>query len=199
MRFRTRLVLIVLLSLSGAGLGLCATPVDADAQLWRGLAQGHMVALMRHAGAPGVGDPDTFKLGDCSTQRNLSAAGRDQARAIGTRMRAQGIHDARVYSSQWCRCLDTARLLDVGDVVPVSSLNSFFENRADGAAQTAAVRQLIAGGADQQADTRPLVLVTHQVNITALADIFPSSGEILFVRPNNADQLEVVGRIRTGG
>ncbi|WP_341649020.1 histidine phosphatase family protein [Thauera humireducens] len=65
---------------------------------------------------------------DCATQRNLSAAGRDEARRIGERFRAQGIAAARVYASQWCRCLDTARLLDLGEITPFAGLNSFFRD-----------------------------------------------------------------------
>src|SRR5688572_8580254 len=74
-----------------------------DAALWRALASGDHVVVMRHAIAPGTGDPQDFRIGDCSTQRNLSQAGRDQAARIGALMRKHGIAKARVHSSQWCR------------------------------------------------------------------------------------------------
>lgn len=92
---------------------LAALPADAEnAVLWSALRGGEHVVLMRHAVAPGTGDPAGFELDDCSTQRNLSERGREQARATGERFRANGVTDAAVYSSQWCRCLETARLLD---------------------------------------------------------------------------------------
>ena len=72
------------------------------------------------------GDPEKFALGDCSTQRNLSAAGRAQARAIGGQLKAHGIGQAWVFSSQWCRCLETAELLGLGPVEERAELNSFF-------------------------------------------------------------------------
>ncbi|WP_123631898.1 histidine phosphatase family protein [Salinisphaera orenii] len=176
----------VLASVFGAG-----TAAAADAAgLWRGLAAGETVALMRHASAPGLGDPANFALDDCDTQRNLSAAGRAEARAIGARLRDHGIDHAVVRSSRWCRCLDTARLLDVGEVVPTPALDSFFEDREAGPGQTRTVRRLLA----DDASGRPRVLVTHQVNITALTDVFPASGEIVVVRPG-PEGLAVVGRI----
>ncbi|MCK6409580.1 MAG: histidine phosphatase family protein, partial [Thauera sp.] len=97
--------------LAGLALLLSATTFAATAEeaLWKALREGGHVALMRHAVAPGVGDPPGFRLDDCATQRNLSAAGRRQAQAIGERFRANGIATAAVFSSQWCRCLDTAR------------------------------------------------------------------------------------------
>jgi phosphohistidine phosphatase SixA len=159
--------------------------------LWRALASGGHVALIRHALAPGFGDPENFRVDDCTTQRNLSEAGRRQARDIGRRFRDNGVEDVRVYSSQWCRCLDTARLLGLGEVIVFAGLNSFFQDRTREAARTAEVKELIrihAGGIS-------LVLVTHQVNITALTGVFPQSGEIVILRPVGND-FEVLGSIR---
>lgn len=168
-------------------------PTGAESQtaLWAALKGGGHVALMRHALAPGTGDPADFRLGDCATQRNLSAAGREQARAIGERFRENGAVDVVIYSSQWCRCLETARLLDLGPVAPLPALNSFFRDRSQEAERTAAVRRLIR----ERGGGSSLVLVTHQVNITALTGVFPQSGEIVVVRPEDGD-LTVVGRIR---
>lgn len=173
-----------------------AAHADASAQeaaLWAALREGGHVALMRHALAPGTGDPPGFRVDDCTTQRNLSAAGRAQARAIGARFRANGIAAAVVFSSQWCRCLDTARALSLGEVKPHPALNSFFTSRGEEADQTRAARALIA---EQSEAGTPLVLVTHQVNITALTGVFPASGELIVMRVEG-DALSLAGRIAT--
>ena len=84
------------------------------------------VVFMRHALAPGFGDPAKFKLNDCSTQRNLDQAGRRQARFIGNYMRNHKIVFDTILSSQWCRCKQTADLLDMGSWEEFTGLNSFF-------------------------------------------------------------------------
>lgn len=162
------------------------------AALWAGLRDGSHVALMRHAMAPGVGDPDGFRLGDCATQRNLSADGKRQAARTGDLFRHHGITQATVYSSQWCRCLDTANGLGLGSVTPLPALNSFFGNRSAETLQSARVMDLIR----QHVPGTALVLVTHQVNITALTGNHAESGEIVVVRAQG-DKLEVAGRLRT--
>ena len=187
-----------LLVLCGLALSCVTGLAHADDALWAALRGGGHVALMRHATAPGVGDPEGFRLGDCSTQRNLSSAGRDEARRIGERFRQQGMAVARVHSSQWCRCLETAQLLGLGEVTAFPGLNSFFRDGAREAAQTAAVRELIkASAARPTAHAGPLVLVTHQVNITALSGVYPASGEIVVLRVDG-EALTVVGRLRAG-
>lgn len=173
-----------------AVLVMTAGQAQEDSPLWDALAGSGHVALMRHALAPGVGDPERFDLEDCATQRNLSVQGRGQARSIGRRFREHGITSARVYSSQWCRCLETARLLGLGPVIPLPALNSFFRDRSHGPEQTAAVREFIQANASGPS----MVLVTHQVNITALTGIFPQSGEIVVLRAAS-NELEVLGRI----
>lgn len=176
---------------------LCSLPVAAwaagsDLSQLVGKAD-HMVVL-RHARAPGTGDPPNFRLGDCSTQRNLSTEGREQAARIGARLRAAGLASTTVYSSQWCRCLETARNLAVGPVVELPALNSFFSFPGRESDQTRALRAWIAS-ADL---SRPVVLVTHQVNITALTGIFPAEGEILILR-RDRDNLTVVARFQDKG
>lgn len=145
------------------------------------------IGIMRHARAPGTGDPSNFKLGDCATQRNLDDAGRDQARRIGARLRAAGIA-APVFTSEWCRTRETAELLELGPVQVLPALNSFFAERGTGAAQTAAVQAFI-NGLDG-----PAVLVTHQVNITALTTVFPADGEMIVLR-GGPDGYAVAGRV----
>ncbi|GLK56948.1 phosphohistidine phosphatase SixA [Methylopila capsulata] len=170
---------------------LTATAAAADEQAaWAALRGGGHVALMRHATAPGVGDPATFKLGDCSTQRNLNDAGRAEARAIGERFRAHGVAVAEVRTSQWCRARDTAEEMKLGSVTEDPRLNSFFGDgdRAGGLeASKAAVRDAVRSGS-------AAVLVTHQVNVTAATGVFPASGEIVVVTVEG-DAIQVVGRI----
>lgn len=159
--------------------------------LWAALAEGRAVAMMRHALAPGGGDPAGFEIGNCATQRNLSDEGRDQAKSIGAAFRENGIEQADVLTSQWCRCAETARLLDIGDVQEFEPLNSFFQDRSLTEPQTEALRDFL----QQRASTEPLVLVTHQVNITALTGVFPRSGEIVFFTIDASGSVDVLGTI----
>jgi phosphohistidine phosphatase SixA len=172
---------------------LLAVPGHAPAReaddAWVALKQPGTVAIMRHALAPGGGDPANFELGDCSTQRNLNDAGRDQARRIGRAFRDQGIAVDRVLTSQWCRCRDTAELLDLGPVEDFPALNSFFEDRSTRDQQTTAVRDFLS----QAPEGEKLVLVTHQVNITALTDVFPSSGEVVVIEVGDDGTVDVRG------
>ncbi len=180
-----RLLILVLL--------LCNLPMAAGAaesDLGKLVGKADHIILLRHARAPGIGDPPNFQLDDCSTQRNLSKAGREQAVRIGKRLRAAGLVDTRVYSSQWCRCLETARGLAVGLVVELPLLNSFFSTPDAERGQTETLRVWIAS-ADL---SRPVVLVTHQVNITALTGIVPAEGEMVFLR-REPDSLVVVARL----
>jgi len=103
---------------------------------WSAVNSGKAVVLMRHALAPGTGDPTGFDVDVCSTQRNLSDVGRAQAKAIGDVLRSNGVDEATILSSQWCRCLETATLLDFGDPVPTPMINSFFQNWAREPEQT---------------------------------------------------------------
>ena len=163
---------------------------DAEAA-WAALRQGGHVALVRHATAPGTGDPPSFRLDDCATQRNLSPAGRAQAKAIGANLRWHGIRIDGVYSSQWCRCLETARLMGLGEVIALPALNSFFTEPDREDPQMAELRVWLA----DQPQTGAIVLVTHQVVITALTGIMPASGEIVVVRDTRGGGLQLVGRI----
>lgn len=181
-------VILVCLSVSASGLS-----ADKESDLWKALASGGHVALLRHALAPGTGDPPEFRLGHCTTQRNLSDEGRDQAVRIGDRFRDNNIHGARVYSSQWCRCLETARLLKLGRVAELPPLNSFFRDFERRASQTEALRQWLRA---QDLD-HPLILVTHQVNITALTGVYPDSGELVVVHRSCSGDIQVVGTIQT--
>ncbi|MGM0521541.1 MAG: histidine phosphatase family protein [Pseudomonadota bacterium] len=180
----------ITLSLVLAILGALPLGAQANEAIWQALEEGGLVMLMRHALAPGIGDPPGFERGRCETQRNLSEEGRAQARAIGEAFRERDIPIGAVYASRWCRALDTAELMEVGDVVPAPWLDSFFRGRGDREFITQTAREQIA------AWEKPgnMLLVTHQVNISALTGRGVSSGEMVVVRPT-ADGLEVEGRL----
>ena len=183
------LVCVLVLAISSA----YASDADNEQKLLAEFKQGNHVALMRHALAPGTGDPDNFQLDDCTTQRNLSQTGRDQAVKIGDRLKEAGIESADVFTSQWCRCLETAELLGFGPPTPLPPLNSFFRDFDKKEAQTEALSSWL----QSQPLERPLILVTHQVNITAFSSIFPDSGEIVLMRRSSDGSFGVVGSIRT--
>lgn len=187
--FAGRFCIVSLLILVAIGAG---TPSESQAsqEAWQALKRGTAVALIRHAFAPGTGDPPGFLLGDCLTQRNLSQRGRIQSQHIGELFRAHEIRKASIYSSQWCRCLETARLLELGPVAELTILNSFFNNRASGPQQTEKIRAFISAFQGQG----PLILVTHQVNITALTGVFPSSGEIVIFQMTEDGLGQVLDR-----
>lgn len=164
-----------------------------EAALWKGLASGKYVALLRHAIAPGFSDPQYFELDDCTTQRNLSEEGREQARAIGERFRKNGVPQAEVFSSQWCRCLDTADLLALGKVNQLPVLNSFFEHRERENRQTRGLQNWLR----KRERNKPAVLVSHQVNISALTGVYPGSGELVIIEVTESGEIVVAGTLQT--
>jgi broad specificity phosphatase PhoE len=163
-----------------------------DASVLRLLNTPGHIAIARHALAPGTGDPATFDLEDCTTQRNLSVEGRVQARAMGESLRKNGIANAHIFTSQWCRCKDTASLLGFGEVTELPSLNSFFETPHRREPQMKALRTWLR---EERPKDKPVLLITHQVVITALTGVFPSSGETLVLKETQTG-WEVVGRVK---
>lgn len=146
-----------------------ALPPTAQANDTRSL-----VLLLRHAYAPGGGDPANFDVNDCSTQRNLNEQGRQQSREIGDQLKALGITPTAVWSSQWCRSFETAELMDVGEVMPLPALNSFFRNRAAGPTQMRELREFLSkldpkGG--------PYVMSSHQVVVSSITNTWVNSGD----------------------
>lgn len=181
----------VLLSLLSAAVLLTAPAavLAGDLSLLKG--RGH-VLLIRHAYAPGTGDPANFDVDRCETQRNLDSRGRDQAREWGDRFRAAGITPSRILSSQWCRCLETARLMAAGQVEPFWPLNSFFTAREDREKNLEALRDAFA---DLPRDAAPVVMVTHQVTISAITGRGVGSGEGWVLKLNGTREPEVIGSI----
>lgn len=168
--------------------------VAKDLAIWdklQGTNPRGYVLLMRHALAPGVGDPENFKLGDCSTQRNLSDEGRQDAREIGEWLKRRDVPILRVESSRWCRARETAELLGIGKVRANKNLDSLFED-ADpiGDPQTANIRKRIV---DHRQTRGLLVMVGHFVNVSALTGVGLESGEGVLVRANSRGEIKVVG------
>ena len=130
-------------------------------------------------------------LDDCTTQRNLDVRGREQAREIGAAIHAAGVTVDRVLTSQWCRCRDTARLLDLGRVEELPALNSFFRNPGRADRQTAELRQFLFGLRSGEI----VVLVTHYVNIRALTGRGAASGEVFLFEIGRDGTISVVDEI----
>jgi phosphohistidine phosphatase SixA len=149
------------------------------------------VLLLRHTLAPGVGDPENFKLNDCSTQRNLSQVGRDDAKSVGEWLKRRDIKITRVESSRWCRAKETAQLLGIGRVRLNSNLDSLFESADPAKAiQTVRVKKQIV---DWRNKSGLLVLVGHFVNIGAVAGVGVGSGEGVLVKADSKGKITVVG------
>lgn len=171
---------------------LAVKPAVADeAEAWQALREGRAVLMLRHALAPGTGDPAGFELGDSTTQRDLNARGREQAREWKGLLARHGIEHARVYTSQWCRSRHTAEEMSVGPVTELPPLNSFFGGRGDGERQT---RETITA-VNAMADGAPVVLVSHQVNITRLSGVYPASNEGVILALPLSETPDVLARV----
>lgn len=154
---------------------LLPASAGADEKLWSLLKAGNQVVLIRHTiTTPGAGDPAGMRLDDCSTQRNLTDAGRQHARHIGAEWRKRAIPLERVLSSPWCRCLETARLAFGGAEVS-DALSNLFGRSENSERQVREMRALISGHAGKG----NLVLVTHGSTIAALTGISPDTGEMV--------------------
>ena len=168
--FGLGLMFLMLMPVSGLSADTPQEPVRAA------LAQtGANVVFMRHALAPGYGDPDDFQIEDCDTQRNLDAAGRRQAEAIGRYFREHQITFTAILSSRWCRCTQTAELLNYGSWSEFDGLNSFFQGHVDRQETLALLRDKL----DSLSSDDLVLMVTHQVVISAITDISPPSGGLV--------------------
>jgi phosphohistidine phosphatase SixA len=191
-----RLVLGCLLHLallSGAGSALAAQSPQ-EARLVQAVKQGGVTILIRHSATdPGTGDPPGFKLNECSTQRNLSDGGREQARRLGKWFRDIGVAPTSVKVSPWCRTRETA-MLAFGRAEDWSALANLLSDRSRQEDQTRQVRAAIAAGADRAVD----VFISHGVSISAFIDVYLQQGEMVVVRRSGAGGdrgIEVVGRL----
>jgi phosphohistidine phosphatase SixA len=172
-----------------------ASAANNDEAFWSALKSGKHVVLIRHAiTEPGIGDPPGFVQGDCTTQRNLSAQGRNDAQRIGEAFRSRNIPVAEVLSSRWCRCLDTANLA-FGKATPAPMLDSMFNDKEKPGEEK--LREVYAA-VNRRPSSGTLVLVTHHQNIQALTGDSVGSGEMVVVTPE-AGKLRVLGRLNLSG
>ena len=177
-----RFFLIIFISLT--------TPVKADLnkKLINQLEEGGKLIFIRHAYAPGSGDPDNFNLNDCSTQRNLSKEGQRQAEYIGEFFRNNKVKIDKVLSSEWCRCKETAKIA-FKNFSTNSFLNSFYSSKfaKNKDKQVKALKEYIK----KFKSDKNLVLVTHYVLISEILNYGPSSGEIVVSNRN----LNIIGSL----
>ena len=153
------------------------------------LQDGQHVLLMRHADAPGYGDPVGYQLGQCSTQRNLGSDGKRQAKLIGDWLVQQGIKEPKLFSSPWCRCLDTATLMHLGPLMIEPVLGSFFEDMSLEVQQTKQLATFIKKSLVEYPN-KPIILVTHHVNIQAFTGKVVDVGDMVLVKVNkNGEHL----------
>jgi phosphohistidine phosphatase SixA len=142
------------------------------------------VVFMRHALAPGFGDPDDFDLTLCRSQRNLSGAGQAQAKKIGVAIRKSIVNFKEVISSEWCRCKDTTALLNLGKWQTFEGLNSFFQDYAD--------KTMTLGFLQEKLDSIEsgfTLMVTHQVVINAITKNVVRSGELVAYNSKTKESL----------
>ena len=146
------------------------------------------VLLIRHALAPGFGDPQNFDLNDCSTQRNLDGEGREQAFRIGEKIKAARIKFSKIYSSQWCRCLESAKNMNLGEITVEPGLNSFFQGIVPKDKTLDRLRKRLES---VEAKQELVLMITHQVTITAVTGITVSSGGAVAFNTKSGESREV--------
>tara|TARA_B100001057_G_scaffold431193_1_gene458455 strand:- start:747 stop:1259 length:513 start_codon:yes stop_codon:yes gene_type:complete len=145
------------------------------------------VVFLRHALAPGYGDPPEFNIDNCKTQRNLNDVGRDQARSIGRDLKMKSVEFDEIYSSEWCRCIETANLMDLGEVITFTGLNSFFEDHYD----TDETLRKLAIKLEGLEKTSRVLMVTHQVVISAITGLNVGSGIAVAYSSRNGSAIKI--------
>ena len=161
---------------------------DLNEDLLKELNEGGKLVFIRHAYAPGVGDPVNFDIKDCDTQRNLNNIGRAQAKRIGDFFLENKIPIYKVFSSEWCRCKETAHLAFENYETRVF-LNSFYSSKF---AKNKKFQMLnLEKYINNWNEDKNLVLITHYVVISEVLNYAPSSGEIV-VSDNN---FKIIGNI----
>lgn len=172
-------------------------PEDADnvEAAWRALAGDGAVLIMRHAIAPGSGDPPGFRLDDCSTQRNLSDEGRTQAAGLGELLRSKDVRITKVMSSPWCRAIDTARSMGFTEIEVSNALWNLFYDPSDSEEKVSEARDLIRNWRGPGV----LLMVTHGETLKAVTDAssYPPAGWSVVVQPDPETSLGMrfIGRI----
>jgi phosphohistidine phosphatase SixA len=165
-----KFTIIILISLTSS------IKAEIDKDILASLKEGNKLIFIRHAYAPGGGDPDNFDINDCNTQRNLSDSGRQQAKNISNFFIENQINFKKVYSSEWCRCKETAKIA-FGDFETKNFLNSFFSQKF--AKNRKKQMNDLNNFVDNYKDDGNLVFVTHYVVISEALNYAPSSGEIV--------------------
>jgi phosphohistidine phosphatase SixA len=162
---------------------------------WPILQEGNKIFLIRHASAPGGGDPEGFKINDCSTQRNLDKRGIDQSKNIGKLFKKNFIPIDEVLTSQWCRCIDTAKYA-FKNYKEFSALNSIFQSPfiKNEEKQIKEIREYIKNWKPRG---KNLVMITHYSIITKLTSSTPSSGEIVII-DKDFNILERIATLKMG-
>lgn len=182
-----RFILLNLLLLLSLSINVQAED-KMTAQIQAMQSSGH-VLMIRHALAPGFGDPSDIKIGDCRTQRNLNHVGREQASNIGKWLSKQNIMPSVIYTSQWCRCKETAKLLNLGIVEELPALNSFYqmpENRES------SLKDLRAFLSKQNTSDKLIIMVTHSVTISAISGQSVASGDGVLLKLNGNKPYEFI-------
>ena len=180
--FKSFLLIIISLTFSNQ--------VFSEDKILESLKEGSKIIFIRHAYAPGGGDPQNFNINDCSTQRNLSDKGINQSKLIGEFFKTNKIKIDKVLSSEWCRCKDTAKFA-FNDFETFDALNSFFSAKfaKNEKKQIRDLKKFI----NKWESSKNLVLVTHYVVISSMLNVATSSGEIVISNKN----YQIIGSIET--
>ena len=152
------------------------------------------ILMIRHALAPGFGDPSDIKIGVCSTQRNLNQVGREQATNIGKWLNKKNIKPSAIYTSQWCRCKETAQLLNLGTVQELPALNSFFQMPENRESSLRSLRDFIS---KQKTNESLIIMVTHSVTISAISGQSVASGDGVLLKLNDSASYEFISTVST--
>jgi phosphohistidine phosphatase SixA len=185
MKYMKRAIQLLLILLSfGIGMFGFSYACAASSDLSEKLIDGQHILLIRHADAPGIGDPIGYKLNDCKTQRNLGEYGKNQSIQIGQWLKSKGVSEAQIFSSPWCRCKDTATGLQLGAVSIEPALGSFFDNMSLEKSQTLSLQNSI-GKHLKAFPKKTLIYVTHHVNIEAFTGKVVSVGDMVLVKVNS--------------
>jgi len=163
--------------------------VNSNEYLIQSLKDGDKLIFIRHAYAPGYGDPENFDITNCSTQRNLDYLGIEQSKKIGSFFSDNSIKIDKVKSSQWCRCKDTAKIA-FGYYKTKTFLNSFFSNKfsKNKDKQIKHLKKFIINLNKKE----NIVFVTHYVVISEALSYSSSSGEIVITDK----KLNIIGSIQ---